>query len=511
MADRIVYPVIDLFAGPGGLGEGFASLRQSGDRNRYAFRTAISIEKDPDAHRTLQLRHFFREFRPEGVPEEYYQYLKDGISLEELYRLYPEEAARSAETAWLCTLGQETRRNVKSRISNALGSSRRWVLVGGPPCQAYSLVGRSRMMGKPDFESDPRHFLYKEYLQILADHKPPVFVMENVKGLLSARIKGKHVITDILRDLSDPAGAITGTDSGLEYRLYSLSESGRQSIDADPASFTVKAEEYGIPQARHRIFIVGIRSDIDIQPATLEKALSVHVRDVLGDLPAIRSGISKGDDTSDLWVQILREITEQRWYTEGRLNSLAKLATAAEEVVEQFKHRRFLKSSKTYTTPSALKEWLGDDRLSVLSSHESRSHMRSDLQRYFFAALYAHVNNASPKLSDFPSELLPAHRNVGLGVTGEMFSDRFRVQMPDAPSTTITSHISKDGHYFIHYDPLQSRSLTVREAARLQTFPDNYRFEGTRTAQYHQVGNAVPPLLANRIAQIIHEVLEGID
>ncbi|GAA6157378.1 hypothetical protein NBRC116588_28510 [Pyruvatibacter sp. HU-CL02332] len=134
--------------------------------------------------------------------------------------------------------------------------------------------------------------------------------------------------------------------------------------------------------------------------------------------------------------------------------------------------------------------------------------MSSDLQRYAFAATFAEVTARSPKLGDFPSKLLPDHRNVDQGRNGKMFADRFRVQMPDGVSTTITSHISKDGHYFIHYDPRQCRSLTVREAARLQTFPDNYKFEGPRTAQYHQVGNAVPAYLAKQIAAVIANVLD---
>ena len=137
--------------------------------------------------------------------------------------------------------------------------------------------------------------------------------------------------------------------------------------------------------------------------------------------------------------------------------------------------------------------------------------MASDLRRYLYAATFAEKTGRSPKLVDFPVSLLPDHENVELGRTGKMFSDRFRVQLPDQVSTTITSHISKDGHYFIHYDPAQCRSLTVREAARIQTFPDNYFFAGSRTAQYHQVGNGVPPQLARQIAEIVADVLDSVE
>ena len=512
MKNTTTYPVIDLFAGPGGLGEGFASLRHLENSGLYIFRTALSIEKDPSAHRTLQLRHFYREFTPCTVPDSYYQYLEGVISLDELYNYHPEEASRAQHTAWLCTLGEEHHYKVKERISEALRGQEKWVLVGGPPCQAYSKAGRSRMKGIPGFEDDPRHFLYKEYLRILADHMPPVFVMENVRGLISSKIQGRYVINDILRDLSKPTLAFGNEISDVEYKLYSLSQPSIMSIDADPGAFVVKSEEYGIPQARHRIFILGIRSDIDIVPRILEKvSIQTRVRDVIGDLPKIRSSLSRLADSDDLWVKALTQVMNEPWFIHGRENGMAELTILMEEVIALLKQQELEKSSMHYSTPSALEDWFGDDRLRVLLSHESRAHMQSDLHRYLFASVYAQVRHVTPKLRNFPEELLPNHKNVQEGRTGHTFADRFRVQLPDAPATTITSHISKDGHYYIHYDPVQCRSLTVREVARLQTFPDNYKFEGSRTAQYHQVGNAVPPLLAKRIAQVVSEVLEKMD
>jgi DNA (cytosine-5)-methyltransferase 1 len=134
--------------------------------------------------------------------------------------------------------------------------------------------------------------------------------------------------------------------------------------------------------------------------------------------------------------------------------------------------------------------------------------MLSDLRRYLYASSFAEAYGTSPRLRDFPHHLLPDHENLLEALQTSTFSDRFRVQLADQPSTTIVSHIRKDGHYYIHFDPAQCRSLTVREAARLQTFPDNYLFEGNRTEQYQQVGNAVPPLLARQIAAIVHDVLQ---
>jgi DNA (cytosine-5)-methyltransferase 1 len=498
------YPVVDLFAGPDGLGEGFASNLKQG---LYSFVPLISIERDPFAHRTLHLRHFFRSFEPSMAPPEYYEYIAGYLARERLGQLFPTQWQHASESAVYISLEPETQDEVNHRISGKLKGVKKWVLVGGPPCQAYSLVGRSRSANIPSFEDDEKHFLYREYLKIITDFQPSVFVMENVKGLLSAKVKGEPVLQKILSDLSRPKKAIGRLDNGLVYRLYSLSEHGEFKGEVDPSSFIVKAEEYGVPQARHRMFIVGIRSDIDLEPETLEKQQPIHVQDVLGSLPRIRSGISKGSDSSDRWRELLRNTAASRWikrFSEThdlQIQNLMKYIATTKNLPTQ-------KQSSRYAAPPKMHEWLCDERLETLSLHESRSHMETDLQRYFFAATWAPVAKSSPKLSDFPLELLPAHRNVQDGRNGTMFADRFRVQLPDRASTTITAHISKDGHYYIHYDPSQSRSLTVREAARLQTFPDNYYFEGPRTSQFHQVGNAVPPYLASQIAAIIKRVLD---
>jgi DNA (cytosine-5)-methyltransferase 1 len=156
-----------------------------------------------------------------------------------------------------------------------------------------------------------------------------------------------------------------------------------------------------------------------------------------------------------------------------------------------------------------LKTWFIDRRIKGVTLHDARYHMPRDLRRYLFASHYARVHGESPRIADFPHRLRPAHKNVREAVREDLFSDRFRVQIRGKPASTVVSHISKDGHYYIHYDPIQCRSLTVREAARLQTFPDNYFFDGTRTSRYQQVGNAVPPLLARQMAAIVRAILAG--
>ena len=501
------YPIIDIFAGPGGLGEGFSSLFNA--KEVPVFKTLVSIEREANAHQTLTLRHFFRTFKKGKVPEEYYEYISGIIQLENLKNKYPLQWEEASNSALKISLGSETHKEVEDLIRSRLGDTKKWVLVGGPPCQAYSLVGRSRMMGSPEFEKDERHFLYQEYLKIIIDHKPPVFVMENVKGLLSAKVNGEPVIQKIIKDLSNPTAAVEGKNDGLSYRLYSLSEPGEINKDIDPSSFIVRAEEYGVPQARHRMFIVGIRSDIDVKPGVLQKSKAPSVKQIIGCMPRLRSGLSKGEDSPEAWRKLVGNVITKSWYRK-LVKKNPEISDILKKHTDDLSRLPYYRNSQKYNAPRIMNEWYKDENLKGLVSHDSRSHMDTDIHRYFFAAAYAEAMSISPKIADFPDELLPAHKNIQDAKIGKMFSDRFRVQTANRFSTTITSHISKDGHYFIHYDPSQSRSLTVREAARLQTFPDNYYFEGNRTSQYHQVGNAVPPYLAVQIAEVIKNVLNKI-
>src|ERR1051326_6621252 len=245
-------PIIDLFAGPGGLGEGFSSVldRQA----KRLFKIALSVEKDEHAYCTLELRAFFREFPHKKVPAEYYDYLRGKISRDELFKEFATEAAAAAQEAWLAELGHASTPAsiVDERIRIGLGDAGKWALIGGPPCQAYSLVGRSRIIGgegMAKYEGDPRHELYRQYLRILAVHRPPVFVMENVKGLLSATVKKERVFERILAALHYPlAAAGLGKRDDLHYRFYPLvATAGELLGHFEAEDFVIHCEDFGIP------------------------------------------------------------------------------------------------------------------------------------------------------------------------------------------------------------------------------------------------------------------------
>jgi DNA (cytosine-5)-methyltransferase 1 len=524
---REPFPVIDLFAGPGGLGEGFS--RHPLGSTTKTFRIALSIENDRFAHETLTLRAFFRQFPKGKVPKEYYQYLQCKITIDELFKAYPDEAEAGKNEAQLRSLGDDP--EITEIIGERVKGHRDWVLIGGPPCQAYSLAGRSRMLGlvraegesdknfrlrkkknRERFECDHRHTLYREYLKIIADHSPPVFVMENVKGILSAKLGGNLIFPKILKDLECPVKALGQRKTKVFYRIHSVVAAGSALCGDGPEAhdYLIRAENYGVPQTRHRVILVGIREDYNegvLRP--LEKQTAPTVRQTIGDLTPLTSGLSQQRSLSP--SDGLHQIRNHPAWS-GFISNPAH-AEVAQRMVRELQRIRIKEKRGGLCVSCATKPedpWFVDSALLVTTNHETRSHIREDLWRYFFCACYAEVYKRAPVLRDFPKFLRPNHRNVADAVSGQKFGDRFRVQCWDRPATTITSHISKDGHYFIHPDPRQYRSLTVREAARLQTFPDNYRFEGPRTQQFHQVGNAVPPKLAYQIAEQVSRVLKSV-
>ncbi len=521
-------PVIDIFAGPGGLGEGFSAFEHP-ETKKKVFKIALSIEMEHFAHQTLTLRSFFRQFEDEPVPEDYYDFVRGKITLEDLYERHPEQAEKAKKEAWKARLGigKDAVSNdlVDERIKEALDGRKDFLLIGGPPCQAYSLVGRSRrkqiVLNEDD---DEKVGLYKQYLRILAVHNPAVFIMENVKGMLSAKTEENPVFEKILSDLTDPVSAhntlfrTNGKQLNCPgYRIYSLVSKPRNDtfdFDDEPkfkhSDFIIKAENYGIPQARHRVILLGVRKDISVVPEILEPQATVSISQVLNDLPKVRSGLSKMKDDGNAWKAEIKKIL-----TNGTLLGIDKdVQNEINKLLKEINLPKVETGSNFIPSQSESKpykdDWFLDDRLEGVSNHQSRGHMESDLHRYFFASCFTRIKGRSPKLEDFPESLWPAHKNIKQGVEDKKFADRFRVQPWDEPCKTVTSHISKDGHYYIHPDPTQCRSFTVREAARIQTFPDNYFFYGPRTSQFVQVGNAVPPLLANQIAGIVFSIFERI-
>lgn len=500
-------PIIDLFAGPGGLGEGFSSLRDH--KNESFFKIGLSIEKDPIAHKTLTLRAVFRQLRETKDIQQYYSYIRGEID-EPTFRKNPAVAmafAHAEKEARCLELGTADEENIDTEIRAALDGKSTWVLIGGPPCQAYSLAGRARRVNDKTFKDDVKHFLYREYLRIIKVHQPTIFVMENVKGLLSSQHSGSPMFERILADLCAPS-------PGLEYEIRSFVKKGN-SDTLEPVDFVIHAEQHGIPQSRHRVILLGVRKDAgpcrhDLLPITT----SVSVREAIEDLPKLRSKLSKGDSL-DAWREAVLAgpsyVTGWGKPSEQAMTELMRRSAQSaiwDSVGQPFAQQSCPKSKLGEQTE--LQRWVLDRSLNGVCQHEARSHMDSDLARYLFAACFAQSEGYSPRLDIFPANLLPKHSNVTKereATEAIPFKDRFRVQCAETPATTIVSHIAKDGHYYIHYDPTQCRSLTVREAARIQTFPDNYFFAGNRTEQYTQVGNAVPPLLAHKLAKIVRGIL----
>lgn len=517
---------IDLFAGPGGLGEGFY---QAG------LEIGVSVEKEKTECKTLLARKIFHRLRELGqlcLAEN----LREGKTpLDAIKESYPDVYEDCKKRVLELEMGQADFKEVVKSIEWAIGPqpSENLVVIGGPPCQAYSIVGRARQVSNktrnssPElvdrFYADSRHTLYREYLKILAVFRPAVFVMENVKGILTAR-EGPtkptgSVMRQILADLTNPSQSLQSDkefikDCGQlgmkphseDYILVPLtrpafSETLLDGLAApEPKDFLIKCEDFCVPQARHRVMICGVRRDLwnklgaiaHLKPSSKRTKLS----DMLKKMPELISRLTNEDDSPEKWAGFVsEEISTLTGDKKPHLTSSRSYET------------NFVNATQAGSNPC--KSFVFDAR--KVFDHKTRSHMKSDLARYYYCSQFVITHSRNPKIDDWPvGDLLPAHSDIrieGNRARASGFSDRFKVQVWDQPANTITSHIAKDGHYYIHPDPSQCRSLSVREAARVQTFPDSYKFEGGISRQFHQIGNAVPPFLAFQIGKLIKDYL----
>jgi DNA (cytosine-5)-methyltransferase 1 len=440
--DKMV--IIDLFSGAGGLSEGF---------HQEGFKTVAQVEKDKWACETLATRLIFHFLKEIGDLETYYDYLKASSSYKHLnsereiiYRKYPEikqiiemqvlnkkfgnpqnDSSTTSTNDIISIINESLKFHKKNSVQ---------LMIGGPPCQAYSLIGRSRM--KESVEKDPRNFLFHYYKNLVEEYKPKAFVFENVPGLLTA--KGGLVLEKIKEEF-DRIGYTV---------LTGESENDKENI--------LDFSDFGVVQRRKRVILFGFQSSMNLQYPNF----------------------------NDYAISWGNEVTAYHAFSD--------LHTLQPNQGNDHKLVPYLDSVGL----SDYQKFMRKDSIGVVN-HKARAIIDRDREIYRLAIEKAKLNEQI-KYPELPTKL-KTHKNE------KGFLDRFKVHKWNDIPHTVVAHISKDGHYNIHPDENQCRSLTVREAARIQGFPDNFKFEGPRTAQFVQVGNAVPPIMSHVIAKAIKEQL----
>ena len=396
--------MIDLFAGCGGLTEGFLQT------NKYEEVAAVEwLKPQVDTLRHRLVAHWGISHANESV-------MRFDIQREdELFHGWSDDEYG---------LGA----GLDSFVGAASGID---IIIGGPPCQAYSVAGRVR--DEHGMKKDYRNYLFEHYLNVVNRYRPKLFVFENVPGILSAMPNGMP-ITNMIKQGFD----------GIDYKI----------ID-NLHRAVVNASDYGVPQNRNRVVIVGVRKDIVKEPQEILKKFyeilmpknkvsrKITVREAIGDLPPCVP-----------------------YYDEEHHSKRISHSTPACDITWHSPRYSNLRDMDTFRI-------LEEDVASGRYEYDSK------------------------KISELYEEKIGSKSPI----------HRYHVLNPDEPSTTIIAHLYKDGNRFIHYDPTQQRTITVREAARLQSFPDNFEFVGSRGAAYQMIGNAVPPKLAYAIANAIYDLL----
>jgi DNA (cytosine-5)-methyltransferase 1 len=405
---------IDLFAGAGGLSEGFI---------REGFRPIAHVEMNKEACDTLKTRMIFHHLNREKNIKPYYSYLRNEITREELWKLAPSDLMDSIIND---EISSSSIIDVYRQIDKQLDAEKVDVIIGGPPCQAYSLVGRSRDPNR--MKGDKRNYLFRYYALFIQKYKPKYFVFENVLGLLTA-----------------------GKKKYLSEMISLFSQIG-YSVDLK----VLNAEEFGVLQKRRRVVIIGQSGVKKFVFPELENVSNQYEvkRDLFYDLPRLKPG-------------------------------------------DEMPFVKYSKPANEY-----LKKTGTRNCMDFVTQHITRQHNERDLEIYRIAINKWIHGKERLRYDELPSRLQTHSRR-------DVFLDRYKVIDPTGHSHTVVAHIAKDGHYYIYPDPKQVRSISVREAARIQSFPDDYFFEGGRTAAFKQIGNAVPPLMAAKIASSLSRLLNN--
>ena len=412
---------IDLFSGAGGLSEGFI---------RAGFNPVAHVEIEKAACNTLTTRTAYHYLKKSGNFQPYIDYIQNKITRAELYSLIPKNQKESVINM---SIGSKNNLIIFDKIDSLKGGKPIDLIIGGPPCQAYSVVGRSRDENR--MQGDSRNYLFKEYARFLEYYQPKYFVFENVIGLLSAKTKNGDSYLQMMLDLFEDKGYYT------EYKV-------------------LEAKNFGVLQNRKRVILIGKKNgEKGFYPEFEKVETNVTVSEIFMDLPELTAGTGN------------------------------------------FYKTKYKSYSGNYLFQSQIR-----NGLDFTTQHIARPHTEQDKGIYKLAVEKWENGQQRLNYNDIPGKW-QTHKNK------KSFVDRFKVVAGDLPhSQTVVAHICKDGHYYIHPDINQNRSLTPREVARLQTFPDDFYFEGvsekpSRTAAFKQIGNAVPPLMAESIAYKLKEII----